>query len=221
MNRIKALAVTALIAGTLVAGAHSLSAQTTAPAGDAKRGHDLFVAQGCFECHNYQGQGAGSRATAARPGPNIAPGPIPYAAFVKQLHQPRSAMPAYDLRLINEQGLADIYAYLLSQPPAKSAASIPLLAAVTTGTTTTAAGGPPNPTAHGAEVFAANCASCHGAQGQGGVGPALKNESARKDTAAVAAFVKNPAGNIMPKLFPATLKEADVAAVAAYVETLH
>jgi ubiquinol-cytochrome c reductase cytochrome c subunit len=217
MQRIKTLAVSALFAATLIAGAHGLSAQTTAPPpGDVKRGHDLFVAQGCFECHNYQGQAAGSRAPGARPGPNIAPGPIPYAAFVKQMRAPRSAMPVYDSHLINDQGIADIYAYLLSQPAPKNPATIPILAAVTTGS---GPSGPPSATARGAEVFAANCAACHGAQGQGGVGSSLKSESARKDTAAVTAFVKNPSG-AMPKLFPSVLNESDVAAVAAYVETL-
>jgi ubiquinol-cytochrome c reductase cytochrome c subunit len=217
MRRITTLALSAIFAAALLAGGHALSAQTNGPPpGDAKRGHDLFVAQGCYECHNFQGQGSGNRSTAARPGPNIAPAPIPYAAFVKQLRSPRSAMPVYDAHLINEQGLADIYAYLQSQPAPKDPATIPLLAAVSTGT---APSGPPSATARGSAVFAANCAACHGAQGQGGVGPSLKGESARKDTAAVAAFVKNPAG-AMPKLFPSVLNESDVAAVAAYVETL-
>ena len=217
MNRIKTLAVSALVAVTLVAGAHALSAQTTAPAGDAKRGHDLFTSEGCFECHNYQGQAAGNRSASARPGPNLAPGPVPYSAYVKQLREPHSAMPAYDAKLLNDKDMADIYAYLESQPKGKDAMSIPLLAAVTTGT---AASGPQTPVAHGAEVFAANCAACHGAQGAGGgIGPSLKNESARKDSAGVIAFVKNPAAP-MPKLFPSVLNEADVTAVAAYVETL-
>jgi mono/diheme cytochrome c family protein len=125
-------------------------------------------------------------------------------------------MPVYDSHLLNDQGIADIYAYLLSQPATKSPATIPILAAVTTGT---GPSGAPSATARGAEAFAANCAACHGAQGQGGVGPSLKNESARKDTAAVTAFVKNPSG-AMPKLFPSVLNENDVSAVAAYVGTL-
>ena len=102
-------------------------------------------------------------------------------------------------------------AFLAAQPPAKDPHGIALLNGVNTGS----AGN----TSRGSLVFAANCALCHGASGQGGVGPKLQGESARKDAGAVTAFVKSPAGS-MPKLFPGLLSEADGAAVSAYVETL-
>ncbi|GAC1542768.1 MAG: hypothetical protein NVS2B17_21710 [Candidatus Velthaea sp.] len=74
--------------------------------------------------------------------------------------------------------------------------------------------------AHGKQIFAANCASCHGASGtEGGVGPSLKNEKSRKNTAAAIAWIKNPQPP-MPKLFPSPLSEKDVADVASFVETL-
>jgi mono/diheme cytochrome c family protein len=189
-----------------------LSAQTTAPAGDAKRGHDLFIANGCYECHNDQGQASGRRGAGQQPGPNLAPAPIAYPAFVAQLRHPRVAMPPYDAVLLSTTDVADIYAYLSSQPPAKDPKTIALLVAVDTGD--------PAGTTRGQEVFAANCASCHGATAHGTAGaPALTGESGRKDAAAVAAFVKNPAAP-MTKLYPGMLSEADVAAVASYVETL-
>jgi mono/diheme cytochrome c family protein len=72
----------------------------------------------------------------------------------------------------------------------------------------------------GAAIFTANCASCHGAAGAGGgIGPVLKGEKSRKDTAAAIAWIKNPSPP-MPKLFPSPLSEKDVADVAAYVESL-
>lgn len=72
----------------------------------------------------------------------------------------------------------------------------------------------------GETIFAANCASCHGAQGAGGgVGPSLKGEKSRKDDAAAIAWIKNPQPP-MPKLYPSPLSEKDVADVAAYVESL-
>jgi len=211
MQRLHAFAIASFCVATLVGGAGMLSAQTTAPAGDVARGHQLFVADGCYECHNYNGQGTGSRKPGAGPGPNLAPGPIPFAAFEHQLRTPRATMPPFDAKILSDQGVADIYAYLASQPPAKNAHSIPLLAVVTVGTATN--------TPAGAVIYSANCAACHGASGQGGVGPALRGESSRKDASAVAAFVKNPAG-VMPKLDPGMLSDSDVNAVAAYVETL-
>ena len=212
MPRFKTFAIASLIAATLVAGAGVLSAQTTAPAGDAKHGQQLYDINGCYLCHNYQGQGTGSRKPGQNPGPNLAPGPIPYAGYVKQLRTPRQSMPPYDAKLLSDQDLADIYAYLAAQPPAKDARRIALLKVVNAGTATN--------TPRGAVVFSANCASCHGATGQGGIGPALRGESARKNAGAVTAFIKNPAP-LMPKLYPGILNESDVAAVADYVESLH
>lgn len=73
---------------------------------------------------------------------------------------------------------------------------------------------------HGRAVFTENCAQCHGADGtQGGVGPSLKDEKARKNYSAAVAWIKNPAAP-MPKLYPAPLTEKDVEDVAAYVESL-
>ncbi|GAC1419450.1 MAG: hypothetical protein NVSMB64_28810 [Candidatus Velthaea sp.] len=83
-----------------------------------------------------------------------------------------------------------------------------------------AGGGSAGDVAHGKQIFAANCASCHGASGtEGGVGPSLKNEKSRKNTAAAIAWIKNPQPP-MPKLYPATISEKDVADVAAFVESL-
>jgi len=73
---------------------------------------------------------------------------------------------------------------------------------------------------HGKAVYTQNCAQCHGAIGtEGGVGPSLRNERSRKDMAKAIEWIKNPQPP-MPKLFPSTLKEQDVADVAAYVESL-
>jgi mono/diheme cytochrome c family protein len=72
--------------------------------------------------------------------------------------------------------------------------------------------------ASGKQIFAANCAACHGASGQGGFGPNLHGIAARKTSAATIAFIENPAG-AMPKLYPATISASQVADVAAYIET--
>jgi len=74
--------------------------------------------------------------------------------------------------------------------------------------------------AHGKQIFASKCSMCHGATGtEGGVGPSLKNEKARKNTADAIAWIKNPQPP-MTKYYPAELNDKDVADVAAFVETL-
>ncbi len=74
--------------------------------------------------------------------------------------------------------------------------------------------------AKGAELFAkVGCASCHAADGSGGVGPNLHGEKHKKNLAAAIAWIENPQPP-MPKLYPSPLSTADVRDVAAYVETL-
>ena len=72
----------------------------------------------------------------------------------------------------------------------------------------------------GRSIYLAQCSACHGRDGAGGqVGPSLRNESARRNDAAVRAIVLNPEPP-MPKLYPVRLTQADVRDVSAYVETL-
>lgn len=72
----------------------------------------------------------------------------------------------------------------------------------------------------GKDIFRQNCASCHGVKGtEGGIGPSLRNERARKTTPQVKAWIKNPVPP-MPKLYPAPLSETDVVDVAAYIASL-
>jgi mono/diheme cytochrome c family protein len=72
----------------------------------------------------------------------------------------------------------------------------------------------------GAEVFRANCAVCHTANGAaGGVGPSLEREKQRKNYDQTVAWIEQP-DPPMPKLYPASLSEKDVDDVAAYVQSL-
>jgi len=72
----------------------------------------------------------------------------------------------------------------------------------------------------GAEVFRANCAVCHTANGAAGsVGPALEHEKQRKTYDQTVAWIEQP-DPPMPKLYPASLSEKDVDDVAAYVQSL-
>jgi mono/diheme cytochrome c family protein len=72
----------------------------------------------------------------------------------------------------------------------------------------------------GKAVFEAQCAACHGQRGIGGqVGPALRNENARRSYRSVYAIVADPAPP-MPKLYPSQMTKSDVRDVSAYVESL-
>lgn len=93
----------------------------TPPAGNADKGKALFMKDGCYECHDQQGQGG------AGTGPRLAPNPIAFSAFVRQCRQPVDAMPPYTSKVLSDAELADIYAYLKSIPQAKPATAIPLL----------------------------------------------------------------------------------------------
>jgi len=74
--------------------------------------------------------------------------------------------------------------------------------------------------AHGKQVFTQYCASCHGATGrEGGVGPNLTYEKSRKNDSQTIEWIKHPQLP-MPALYPTTLKDKDVADVAAYVQSL-
>ena len=73
---------------------------------------------------------------------------------------------------------------------------------------------------HGEQIFAQNCASCHGGNGVGGgVGPSLRDEKSRKGYQAAIAWIEDPKAP-MPKLYPSPLSLKDVEDVAAYIQTL-
>ena len=110
-----------LVLSILLMAAASAFAQES-PAGSAERGQKHFTKYMCYTCHGSAGQGA-DRGT----GPKIAPSPMPYLAFVLQVRTPRLDMPPYRKEFVNDQELADIYAYLSSIKPSPPAKDIPLL----------------------------------------------------------------------------------------------
>jgi mono/diheme cytochrome c family protein len=101
--------------------AHPEAAAAAPLAQDAARGQELYVRIGCYQCHGFAGQGAGIS------GPRIAPSPMAYNRFEEQVYDPRDLMPRYSPEFVSAQDVADIYAFLLSIPPAPDPAQIPLL----------------------------------------------------------------------------------------------
>lgn len=72
----------------------------------------------------------------------------------------------------------------------------------------------------GSLIFAANCQTCHGADGVGGaVGPSLRGESQRMSYGGLVSWIEDPQPP-MPRLYPEFLTESQVRDVAAYVASL-
>ena len=97
------------------------AAQAAAPAGDVAKGKASFERTGCWQCHGRQGQGG-------REGPRIAsPVPMAWPALSVFVRTARRNMPPYTEKVLSNQELADIYAYMRSIPPAPDFKTIPLL----------------------------------------------------------------------------------------------
>jgi len=100
-----------------------------APAGNAENGKKLYMSRACFHCHNTEAfgdGGTGGRGTDRR-GPRLAPRPISYPLFMKLVRHPADQMPPYTEKVMTDQEIADIYAYLLTIPAPPPVSSIPIL----------------------------------------------------------------------------------------------
>src|SRR5215468_9983122 len=88
--------------------------------GDVANGKILFTRIGCYQCHGYAGQGG-------RAGARIAPTPLKAQDLIRYVRRPPGEMPAYTDKVVSDQELADIYAYIKSLPSPKPVSDIPLL----------------------------------------------------------------------------------------------
>jgi mono/diheme cytochrome c family protein len=99
--------------------AAALGAQTAQTIGNVQNGKKIFDSYGCYQCHGHDGHGgAGAR---------LAPNPISFTAFSKYVRQPTGEMPPYTAKVVSDQELADIYAFLHSLPAPPPVKNIPLL----------------------------------------------------------------------------------------------
>ena len=96
-------------------------APATAPAGNAEAGKKLFVDRGCWQCHGLAAHGG------ADAGPRLAGRTPPWAGFSKYVRQSTDQMIPYTLKVLSDQELVDIYAWLKSIPPPPAVSSIPEL----------------------------------------------------------------------------------------------
>jgi ubiquinol-cytochrome c reductase cytochrome c subunit len=90
------------------------------PAQNAENGKRIFVRDGCYECHGYAGQGtiAGAR---------LAPPVLNAQGMTRYIRRPAGAMPAFTDKVLSDQEINDIYAWLKTVPAPKPVKDIPLL----------------------------------------------------------------------------------------------
>jgi mono/diheme cytochrome c family protein len=101
----------AAVAAALLSLAVPAAAQD-APKGDAAHGRQVFIAKGCFECHGRSGQGGAYNT----PAPTLAKTMLPFEGLKGYLRGPTGDMPQYSEKLLPDQEVADIFAYLQSLP---------------------------------------------------------------------------------------------------------
>ena len=97
----------------------AVTAQETA-AGNASNGKQLFEKDGCYECHGYAAQGG-------RDGARLAATAMNAQSFSRYVRRPAGSMPAFTVKVLSDEELLDIYAYIKGLPVATPAADIPLL----------------------------------------------------------------------------------------------
>lgn len=108
------------LAAAVILGSGAAAQTKDAPAGNAGNGKKLWVRDGCYSCHGFEGHGG--------VGPKLAPRPIPAAAFIAIVrHPPPSGMPTFTEKVISNGDLADMWAYLKSVPDPPAVKDIPLL----------------------------------------------------------------------------------------------
>jgi len=97
-----------------------LAAGQSPPAGNSENGKRLFMKQNCYYCHGTSGQGG-------RDGARIAQTALNLQGVIRYVRRPTGGMPAFTEKILTDQELTDIYAYLKSLPAAKASKDIPLL----------------------------------------------------------------------------------------------
>src|SRR5499425_2711642 len=88
--------------------------------GNADKGKQLFMKQNCYYCHGTAGEGG-------RDGARIAQTSLNLQGVIRYVRKPAGAMPAFTEKILSDEELTDIYAYLKSLPAAKQPKDIPLL----------------------------------------------------------------------------------------------
>ena len=105
---------------TTVAAALLVSS-TGAFAASAEKGRVAFGKNGCWQCHGWEGQGGIA-------GPTLARTQLPLEALNAFVRTTNGPMPPYSKKVLSDEDLADIYAFISAQPAPADHKTIPLLA---------------------------------------------------------------------------------------------
>lgn len=104
----------------LAAVAVGLVVGMASAASASEKGKQLFVKNGCWQCHGFVGQGGIA-------GPALAPNVMPLEAMSNFIRNSNRSMPAYSEAILSNADLSEIHAYLASIPKPPDPKSIPLL----------------------------------------------------------------------------------------------
>jgi ubiquinol-cytochrome c reductase cytochrome c subunit len=107
-----ALARTALASALLVSTGTALA--------DAEKGRELYIKNGCWQCHGFVGQGGVT-------GPKLAPDPKPFDFLNVFIRHTNGPMPKYSEKILSKEDLAEIHSYLASIPKGPNFKDIGLL----------------------------------------------------------------------------------------------
>jgi len=80
--------------------------------GSAEKGKVAIVKHGCFQCHGTWGQGS----VITSGGKVLTDTQLPFESFKAFVRTTNRAMPPYSEKILSDDDLADIYAYITSLP---------------------------------------------------------------------------------------------------------
>ena len=107
------------VGGLLLWTLGSALAWSQEPNDDVREGRALYRSQQCWQCHGYEGQGGVA-------GVRIAPTLYPFEAFARLVRY-TNLMPAYSPKVLSDEQLRAIYAYVRSIPEPPPLEEIPEL----------------------------------------------------------------------------------------------
>ena len=98
-----------------------LLSSSAAFAASAEKGKVAYGDNGCWQCHGWEGQGGST-------GPRLARTQLPVEALTAFVRNTNGPMPPYSKKILSDEDLADIYAFVSAQPAPPDPKTIPLLA---------------------------------------------------------------------------------------------